>query len=434
MDFLIVLLAPIIGLMVGLLPGVGGTLIMLLLYPFLSNFDITAIILFYAIMINARDFSGSVSAINFGILGELNSAPALMERSIILKNQKQLNALKNTMYGSFFGMAFATIFLFLSVISSTNYVFLLRTDVSGFFLLVMSFFLIYWRANKYYVNIVLIIIGFALGSIGYDYTRAREILTFDNSYLAGGIPFLPFVFGIYVVPKLIEVLNLKKPTQIRLGTQSTEHNLKIPMLIRNSFIGSLCGLIPYIGSTISSNLAHSIEQKFSNGKNVKDALSRVSAAETANNAAQTTVLIPLLILGLAIQPSELMLLDILENKGWQVQPGINWQLLISLVIALPIGGIFCGIFCYQLIRKLLNVFCKYFYFILYSFLALLIIDIIWIGYKADQIFYYFLVFISSYIISFLFFKKTDTLPLLIIFLLQDTLDGIILRLPLLYSS
>ena len=84
MSFLLILLAPLIGILVGLIPALGASLMMLLLYPFLLKFEPAIIILFYAVMVNARDFSGSVSAIGFGLCGEMNSIPALKERKLII--------------------------------------------------------------------------------------------------------------------------------------------------------------------------------------------------------------------------------------------------------------------------------------------------------------------------------------------------------------
>ena len=106
MEYLLLLSAPFIGLLVGLLPSMGATMMMLLLYPILQHIDFIYIILFYAIMINASQFSGSVSAIGFNLLGEISSAPIIKERSLIVKEGMHMNALRNTMYGSLVGVLF----------------------------------------------------------------------------------------------------------------------------------------------------------------------------------------------------------------------------------------------------------------------------------------------------------------------------------------
>ena len=68
-SLVLILLAPFLGVLVGLIPTVGALIALILLYPLLLHFTPLVLIIFYALLINARDFSGSVSAINLGILG-----------------------------------------------------------------------------------------------------------------------------------------------------------------------------------------------------------------------------------------------------------------------------------------------------------------------------------------------------------------------------
>ena len=135
MEYALLLSAPLIGILVGLIPTMGVTMTLILLYPLLLLFDPIILIVFYAILTNARDFSGSVSAINLGLLGETTSIPALRERPIIIKAKKQISALKNTMLGSLFGMGVGLFILVICVVASTHFPLLLRTDVLGLFVL-----------------------------------------------------------------------------------------------------------------------------------------------------------------------------------------------------------------------------------------------------------------------------------------------------------
>ena len=88
MDWLLLISAPFIGLLVGLMPALGATLLLILMYPFLVTFDVATLIMFYAIVVGARDFSGSVSALNFGLLGEVTSVPILKERNTIVNAKR----------------------------------------------------------------------------------------------------------------------------------------------------------------------------------------------------------------------------------------------------------------------------------------------------------------------------------------------------------
>jgi putative tricarboxylic transport membrane protein len=434
MSFLLILLAPLIGILVGLIPGLGASIMLLLLYPFLLKFEPIIIILFYAVMVNAKDFSGSVSAIGFGMCGELTSIPAVKESKIIMENNQQYSALKNTMIGSVFGTIIGSILLYVSIIYSINYPFFMRSDVLATFILITSLILIFWTTNKYYINLCLIFVGLLIGSIGFDKMTNQDFLTFNNSYLSGGIPLLPFLFGIYVIPKMIEIYMNTKVIKNKNFIKSKKNNLlNLRTLCRGSLIGSVCGLIPYIGTIISSNVAHFIENKFYKKNNdVNHSLIRLNAAETANNAGQITMLIPLLILGIAVSPSELVLLDLIQSKGWLPSINVTKEFLFFLLISIIFGTVTAGFFCYNVVIKLLFLFYRHYKKIMIFLLAILIIDIFYLGYTADQIEYYIFILVISSAVG-LFFKKIDFAPLIIMFLLQDSFSNLARILPLLYG-
>ena len=77
---LTLLSATVAGLFAGLMPGIGSSALMLTALPLLYNLPPELCIIFYALAVQASQFSGSVAAINFGIMGELTSYPALAER------------------------------------------------------------------------------------------------------------------------------------------------------------------------------------------------------------------------------------------------------------------------------------------------------------------------------------------------------------------
>jgi putative tricarboxylic transport membrane protein len=430
MEYILLLSAPLIGLLVGLLPTMGATITMLLLYPILQQFDFIYIILFYAIMINASQFSGSVSAISFNLLGEVSSAPVLKERSLIIKDSLHMNALRNTMYGSLFGTFFGMLILIFTIATVSNYTFLLRSDVAAFFLLVAAFFLLFWN-KSYMTNAILIAIGYTIGIIGYD-RMTGNTLTFGNSYLSGGIPTMSFLFGLYMIPRLYRMIHETKVSKPKLG-QLIKYKTNFFSMLRGGVIGGILGLVPFIGTLINSNVAYDLEKFFHKKKNSKDSLKRITSAETANNCGQITVLIPLLVLGLAIQPSEIILLELIESKFWSVSRTHDWNFLILLYTLLPIGCVFAAFFCYNVVKKILQFFYNYSHIILCIILFISVVNILYTGYQADQTVYYFVVLFTSTIIGlFLEKKKIDVLPLIIIFLLENNYSDVVKRAIMLY--
>ena len=425
MDFLLLASAPFIGIIVGLMPALGCTLLLILMYPFLVTFDVATIIMFYAIVVGARDFSGSVSALNFGLLGEVTNVPILKERNTIVNDKKNLNALRNTMLGSLFGVAFGMTILWISVAQAKHYPWLLRSDVIATMLAIAVLFLSVWRGNKVWVNCVLMLFGYLLGKVGFDAATNTNFMVFGNMYLSGGIPVYPVLFGLYAMPMLYEVVTQSKPEYLDVSNQKITSKIKFLTLIRSGTIGSICGLIPFVGSTISSQLAYNIEHRFYPKENSEHALARVSAAETSNNAGQVTMLIPLLVLGIAVQSSEVVLINIASQVGWDVESLVTESFMLKLMVALTIGAIISGIMCYNLVLHLTKIFVKYFGWLLAALSTLFIINILHIGSMADQLYYYSIVFVISLALGVLSRRlKVDHVPTILILLLFDSFDGI----------
>jgi putative tricarboxylic transport membrane protein len=433
-SLVLILLAPFLGVLVGLIPTVGALIALILLYPLLLHFTPLVLIIFYALLINARDFSGSVSAINLGILGETNSIPVLKERDLIVNNNAQLTALKNTMIGSVFGTVVALLILLVSVIFAVNYPWLLRTDVLGVCILITLVFLTQWHGNTWVMNIILILGGYVLSMVGWDNINKVDILTFGNVYLSGGIPMLPFLFGIYAIPKMLEIVNNNKPwvsTVISKETVTTKIN--IFSLLRGTAIGSIMGLVPFIGNIISSNMAHMIEQFFYKEKNKDHALYRITAAETANNASQITMLIPFILLGIALSPSELLLLDTIIDKGWMPTNSIDWRLLLGLIVASLYGCLVSSVLCYGLVKKMLHFFVTKQKVILVCLMLITVIDVLYLGYNSDQMLFWGVVLVTSFIAGMVLIKHNiDAVPLIITMLVGTLFYGVLNRIPQLY--
>lgn len=435
MDWLLLISAPFIGLLVGLMPALGATLLLILMYPFLVTFDVATIIMFYAIVVGARDFSGSVSALNFGLLGEVTSVPILKERNTIVNAQKNLNALRNTMLGSLFGVAFGMTVLWISVAQAKHYPWLLRSDVTATMLGLAILFLSAWKGNKVWVNCLLMLFGFFVGKVGFDAATNTDFMVFGNMYLSGGIPIWPVLFGLYAMPMLFEVITQSKPEYLDVSKQKITSPIKFFTMLRSGTIGAICGLVPFVGSTVSSQLAYSIEHKFYPKDNSDHALARVSAAETSNNAGQVTMLIPLLVLGIAVQGSEVVLINILSQVGWDVQSLVTQDFMLKLMVALVLGAGVSGLLCYNLVIHLTKWFVKYFSILLACLSLLFIVNILHIGFQADQLWYYLIVFLVSLAIGLISRKfKIDHVPTILIFLLFDSFDGLARVLYLIYLA
>ena len=145
------------------------------------------------------------------------------------------------------------------------------------------------------------------------------------------------------------------------------------------------------------------------------------------------MLIPLLVLGLAIQPSEIILLQLIESQIWTVAQTYNWKFLALLYILIPVGCFFTAFLCYNIVKTTMQFFYTHIQSILYSILVISVSSILYMGYQADQTIYYFIVLCVSIAIGMVLEKKKiDVLPLIIMFLLENNYSDVIKRIMVMY--
>jgi len=79
------LLGCIMGTFAGLIPGTGLLVSLMIVYPYLLGLDLISLLCFYIGLANLAQFTGSVTSIYFGIPGESNSVPAVIEGHALAK-------------------------------------------------------------------------------------------------------------------------------------------------------------------------------------------------------------------------------------------------------------------------------------------------------------------------------------------------------------
>jgi putative tricarboxylic transport membrane protein len=383
-------------------------------------------------IIAARDFSGSVAALGFGMMGEVSSGPALREREIIVSYGSTRQAMFDTMWASQVGVAVSTLLLLAAVTVGASTAWLFRSDVQAVFMISTLIFLLIWANQGWWKNLALMIMGYLIGAVGYNMRTGTEFLTWGNAYLAGGIPILPVILGVYAVPVMLRIAANPMPTDaVKIQQQYTVARPWGSML-RGSMIGAVCGLIPYVGCVITSNLAHWVERWRCSSRSLSHSISRLSAAESANNAAHVTSLIPFIVMGLAVQPSELVLLELLHNQG--VRPQDLGGVVFMVAAAVAISAATAGWLCSQVVAALLTWFRRWYWAIVTVLTLLLAINVAWIGWSSDQTAYYMITFVVSMAVGLLLSRRMDALPLVLVLLLQNQLDIVMPRIYQFYLS
>ena len=105
------LLGCLFGATSGLIPGIGNTVVMSLMFPFLIHVEPMNVIVFYIAAISLGQYTGSVSATVFSVPGESSSLPAVKEGHGLYKQGLGSLSLSGCALGSFVGSLFAIVFV-----------------------------------------------------------------------------------------------------------------------------------------------------------------------------------------------------------------------------------------------------------------------------------------------------------------------------------
>ena len=343
-----------LGILAGMLPTLNVTGVLILMMPaahLIPNWQL--LMWFFCVVVMTTQYYGSVSAILFGVVGEFTSVPAVENGLQLAKYGLQEKILAGTAIGSFVGavIALGIVMCAIQYYEILIYFFSNKIKVT---VLIMTIILLISMSNNKIIATVLSLVGLYISAVSIWYIEPIQRFVPNYIVYLGGIPIIPIAMGLLVIPGIVRsnstiMVSLHKTNHINDITNSTR------TIIIGSVVGSLSGLIPGISYTISSSLAETVE-KFRNIFNRVSApqtyYNNILSAETSNNAGAITSLIPLLLLGLPILPSEAIILSLVENKGFVIQTAFqtiknNAILLCVLAVAVSVINLYISGILYK---------------------------------------------------------------------------------------
>ena len=392
------------------MPGVPTSVVLLISFPLIYNLPFDLLIAFYICVAICTQFSNSVIALYAGVPGDLTVLPILKERNVLLKNFSLKENLARTAFASVIGTFVGFSVLILLVLFFIEHsIFLLRTEVLFSVICFIILVCLLWRANRILVNAFLVFLGCVFGITGYNSVLLKEFFTFDSFYLYGGLPVLPAFIALYAMPNLLQLNKQKqKYSTEKIEYNATNKNFKAYMpAISGGFIGSIVGLIPLLGSYSSSNIAYWFAKTLR-----LSPLEKAISSESSNSAAFVIVLAPLLAFGIAIVPSEIILLEMLKYNGWTLSD-ITEKTLYTLILFSVITVIFGYYACTKLAAHLVTLISKSGTWLPILVFAILIINIYIIGGQSSNTGIYIITFIFCAVASLGFNKmQIDPIPLI----------------------
>ncbi len=328
----------VLGIFVGVLPGLGGPNGVAILLPLTFTMDPTSAIVMLSCIYWGALFGGAITSILFNIPGEAWSVATTFDGYPMAQQGKAAEALTAAFTSSFIGSLVAV--LLITFLAPGIASFALRFGPPEFFavyLLTFCSFVGLGREEKH-KTVISMTLGLLLAGVGMDTVSGQLRMTFGLNELLRGINFLVAVR--LALRGHAAAISLR--VVLKVWMEMPRYWLT---LLRSSVIGCWLGITPG-GAIAASFMGYNLAKRFSRdpGSFGKGRIEGVFAPETAAHASGTSALLPMLALGIPGSGTAAILLGGL--MVWGLNPGpllfvehkdFVWGLIASMYLGNVVG-------------------------------------------------------------------------------------------------
>ncbi|MEE2956072.1 MAG: tripartite tricarboxylate transporter permease [Pseudomonadota bacterium] len=348
----LVILGCLVGLFIGAMPGLGSVNGVAILLPMTFLVPPTGAIIFLAALYYGAMYGGAISSVMLGIPGASTAVATTFDgRPLALKGQAD-KALVAAATASFIGGTISVI-LFTLFAPPLADVALAFGPPEVFALMILAFAtFIGLGGDDIPKTIFSILIGLVLSAVGLDIVSGQPRLIFmDLTGFYHGINFLVLAIGIYGIGEMLWTIEQSKGEMViskaTVSIARTLEALKSLMrtaktMVMGSLLGYFVGILPAAGATPGALMAYGVAKTISKNPETfgKGNIEGIVAPESANNAASTGSMLPMLTLGIPGSPTTAILLG--GMVIWGLEPGpllfvdhkdFVWPLIASLYAA-----------------------------------------------------------------------------------------------------
>ena len=351
-NLFIVVIGVTAGLFIGAMPGLGSVNGVAIVLPLTFIVPPSSAIILLAAIYYGAMYGGAVSSILLGIPGASTAVATTFDgRPMAQKGQAGL-ALIAAAVASFVGGTISVV-LFTLFATPLADIALSFGPAEEFALVLLAFTtFVGLGGDDALKTIIMICLGLALSTVGLDLISGQPRLIFgDMPGFYSGISFLVLAIGTYGLGEILYTIETSKTapkvtnariTFAELGAGLKRMNTLWKTMSLGSFLGFFVGMLPAAGATPAALMSYGIAKQTSKTSDTfgKGNIEGVAAPETANNAASTGSLLPMLTLGIPGSPTTALLLGGMVMWGlvpgpmlFIEQPDFVWGLISSLYTA-----------------------------------------------------------------------------------------------------
>ncbi|MGF6870638.1 tripartite tricarboxylate transporter permease [Paraburkholderia sp. MM5477-R1] len=350
----------LLGLGLGVVPGLGGIVGLALLIPFTYHTDgYTAFALLLG-MASVTTVSDVIPAVLFGVPGTVGAAATVLDGHQMARKGQAARAFGAGYMASLSGGIFGALLLALLLpFLRTVVMYVGSAELLAFCIFGLSMIAVL-SGKAPLKGLAVASFGLMLSLVGSDPQTGTLRWTFGSFYLWDHLPLVPVALGIFAIPELadmaIERTSIARDTEGAASVSGSQWDgIRDAMrnwwlVVRCSGLGAVLGAVPGIGSAVIDWMAYA--HALRTEKNVenfgKGDVRGVIAAESSNNAKEGGHLIPTIAFGMPAGASMALLLSAFMMHGFTPGPemltkhlSVTYAIIWTLAIAHMMGALIC---------------------------------------------------------------------------------------------
>jgi TctA family transporter len=356
------------GLILGVIPGLGGLVGLSLLLPFTFNMDPYTALAFLMGLQAVVVTSDTIPAVLFGVPGTVGSAATILDGYPMARKGEAGRAFGAAFTASVLGGLYGAFLLALAV-PVIRPIILNIASPELFAICIFGLSLVaVLSGGTPLKGLAAACIGVLVAMTGEDSQTGTFRWTFDTLYLWDGIPVVPIALGLFAVPEIADMVISRKSIAGNSDVGSRWAQWEgVKDVFRNKFlmfrcstIGAGLGAVPGIGASVIDWIAygHAVRTIKDSGKTFgKGDVRGVIASESSNNAKEGGALLPTIAFGVPGSASMALILGAFLIHGLVPGPemlntrlDITYTLVWSVAIANILGAGTCFLFAGQLAK------------------------------------------------------------------------------------
>lgn len=360
---LYLLFGTVLGLTVGILPGLGGIAGLSLLLPFVYGGDPTLVLPMMVGLLAVTNTSDTFPAVLLGIPGTSSAQATILDGFPLARSGEAARALGAAFSASLLGGLFGALLLTLAIQFARPLILAMGFGEQLMLIILALTMIGMLTGASALKGLASCGLGLLLGSMGAAPATAEYRLAFGTIYLSDGIPLLIVGLALFAVPEIVEILRrrsrISQLPELGSGTlRGFAETLKhLWLVLRCSSIGVIIGALPGLGGSVTNWLAygHAVQSAKNRENFGKGDIRGVIGPESANNADNGGGLMPTLMFGIPGSGSMAVFLGGLILIG--VEPGIgmmerNLDLVFIIVWSLALANVIGAGLCLFLAKPI----------------------------------------------------------------------------------